>query len=133
MTASTQCTCARSAGSRTADDVPVAGSPQAPVLICFADGAVFDGTCGYCDQAVNYAFPEVQMCQSFLDIRNAHLWPAEPLRGSTRAKRALHAEVAAESLRGGLRILNDAGHGWLHEERANAVIQAVKDLASRAR
>ncbi|WP_431047013.1 alpha/beta fold hydrolase [Streptomyces sp. P1-3] len=64
------------------------------------------------------------------DVTQAHLWPAELLREINEGKRALHAEVAAESPRGEQRILDDAGHGWLHEERADAVIQAVNDLFS---
>ncbi|MFE1771997.1 alpha/beta fold hydrolase [Streptomyces sp. NPDC059008] len=64
------------------------------------------------------------------DATQAHLWPAELLREINESKRALHAEVAAESPRGEQRVLDDAGHGWLHEERADAVIQAVDDLVS---
>ncbi|MFE1765342.1 alpha/beta fold hydrolase [Streptomyces angustmyceticus] len=67
------------------------------------------------------------------DATQAHLWPAELLREINEGKRALHAELAAESSRGEQRILDDAGHGWLHEERADAVIQAVNDLIARAR
>ncbi|MEU5212858.1 alpha/beta hydrolase [Streptomyces sp. NPDC020742] len=65
------------------------------------------------------------------DATQAHLWPAELLREISEVKRALHAEVAAESSRGEQRVLDDAGHGWLHEERADAVIEAVNDLMSR--
>ncbi|MCF2526994.1 alpha/beta fold hydrolase [Yinghuangia soli] len=67
------------------------------------------------------------------DVTQAHLWPADLLREINEGKRALHAEVAAESPRGEQRVLDDAGHGWLHEERADAVIQAVNDLITRTR
>ncbi|MFI9359165.1 alpha/beta fold hydrolase [Streptomyces lydicus] len=62
------------------------------------------------------------------DATQAHLWPEELLREINESKRALHAELAAETPRGEHRILDDAGHGWLHEERADAVLQAVNDL-----
>ncbi|MGW7573411.1 alpha/beta fold hydrolase [Streptomyces sp. NPDC054765] len=67
------------------------------------------------------------------DATQAHLWPKELLREINDAKRALHAELAAESPRGEQRILDDAGHGWLHEECPEAVLQAVNDLLDRAR
>ncbi|WP_234433921.1 hypothetical protein [Streptomyces rimosus] len=67
------------------------------------------------------------------DATQAHLWPAELLGEINELKRRLHAEVAAESPRGEQRVLDDAGHGWLHEERADAVLQAVEDLIIRAR
>ncbi|BDM69337.1 hypothetical protein HEK616_28240 [Streptomyces nigrescens] len=67
------------------------------------------------------------------DATQAHLWPPELLREINENKRALHAEVAAESPRGEQRVLDDAGHGWLHEERADAVMGAVNDLLSRMR
>jgi pimeloyl-ACP methyl ester carboxylesterase len=40
----------------------------------------------------------------------------------------VHAELAASVPRGEHRVLEDAGHGWLHEERPDAVLQAVTDL-----
>ncbi|MFF3787094.1 alpha/beta fold hydrolase [Streptomyces sp. NPDC001933] len=67
------------------------------------------------------------------DATQAHLWPAELLREINESKRSLHAELAAESSQGEQRMLDDAGHGWLHEERADTVIQAVNDLIARAR
>ncbi|RSO41241.1 alpha/beta hydrolase [Streptomyces sp. WAC 06725] len=67
------------------------------------------------------------------DATQAHLWPAELLGEINELKRRLHAEVAAGSPRGEQRVLGDAGHGWLHEERADAVLQAVEDLIIRAR
>ncbi|MEU6660162.1 hypothetical protein [Streptomyces sp. NPDC046821] len=67
------------------------------------------------------------------DATQAHLWSPELLREINKDKCALHAEMAAESSRGAQRILDNAGHGWLHEERADAVVQAVNDLISAAR
>ncbi|MGY0021258.1 alpha/beta fold hydrolase [Streptomyces sp. cg35] len=66
------------------------------------------------------------------DATQAHLWPAELLGEIAAAKRALHAELAAESPRGEHRVLDDAGHGWLHEERPDAVLAAVDDLLRAA-
>ncbi|MGY5125378.1 alpha/beta fold hydrolase [Streptomyces nigrescens] len=66
------------------------------------------------------------------DATQAHLWPEEQLRQIQEAKRTLHAELAAESTHGEHRILGDAGHGWLHEECPDAVLQAVNDLLHRA-
>ncbi|MFH8680919.1 alpha/beta fold hydrolase [Streptomyces lydicus] len=65
------------------------------------------------------------------DATQAHLWPEELLREINEGKRALHAELAAETPRGEHRILDDAGHGWLHEERPDAVLQAVNDRLRR--
>ncbi|MFD8569097.1 alpha/beta fold hydrolase [Streptomyces sp. NPDC059639] len=67
------------------------------------------------------------------DATQAQLWPAELLDGITTAQRALHAALAAESPRGEHRLLADAGHGWPHEERPDAVLGAVDDLVSIAR
>ncbi|MFF3334660.1 alpha/beta fold hydrolase [Streptomyces sp. NPDC002888] len=67
------------------------------------------------------------------DATQAHLWPAELLREINDAKLALHAELAAESRHGEHRVLHDAGHGWLHEERPDAVLRAVVDLLGRGR
>ncbi|MEU2791141.1 hypothetical protein [Streptomyces sp. NPDC007100] len=67
------------------------------------------------------------------DATQAALWPADLLREINETKRLLHAEVAAESPRGEQRVLDDAGHGWLHEERADAVLDAVDALLARAR
>lgn len=62
------------------------------------------------------------------DAVQAHLWPEDLLREINDGKRALHAELAASVPRGEHRVLDDAGHGWLHEERPDAVLQAVTDL-----
>jgi pimeloyl-ACP methyl ester carboxylesterase len=67
------------------------------------------------------------------DATQAHLWPEEMLREMNGIKHALHAALAAESPRGEHRVLDDAGHGWLHEERPDAVVRAVADLLDRAR
>jgi hypothetical protein len=66
------------------------------------------------------------------DATQARLWPEEMLREINDGKRALHAELAASVPRGEHRILADAGHGWMHEERQDAVLQAIRDLLDRA-
>ncbi|MFE7659841.1 alpha/beta fold hydrolase [Streptomyces celluloflavus] len=43
-------------------------------------------------------------------------------------KYALHAELAAAAPRGEHRVLDDAGHAWLHVERPDAVHRAITDL-----
>ncbi|MFJ9415148.1 alpha/beta fold hydrolase [Streptomyces sp. NPDC101227] len=62
------------------------------------------------------------------DATQAQLWSEEALREINGAKAALHAELAASVPRGEHRTLNDAGHGWLHEERPDSVLQAITDL-----
>ncbi|ETK37686.1 alpha/beta fold hydrolase [Microbispora sp. ATCC PTA-5024] len=65
------------------------------------------------------------------DATQAALWPEHLLRQINDGKRALHAELAASVPRGEHRLLDDAGHGWIHEERPDAVLQAVGDLLRR--
>ncbi|GAB2873104.1 alpha/beta hydrolase [Actinoallomurus bryophytorum] len=67
------------------------------------------------------------------DATQAHLWPEELLREINDGKRALHAELAASVPRGEHRVLEDAGHGWAHEERPDAVLQAITELLVTAR
>jgi pimeloyl-ACP methyl ester carboxylesterase len=67
------------------------------------------------------------------DATQAHLWPEELLREINDGKRALHAELAASVPRGEHRVLDDAGHGWAHEERPDAVLQAITELLATAR
>lgn len=62
------------------------------------------------------------------DATQSQLWPEELLREINEGKRTLHAELAASVPRGEQRVLDDAGHGWLFEERQDAVLQAIKDL-----
>ncbi|MFI6604136.1 alpha/beta fold hydrolase [Nonomuraea sp. NPDC050536] len=63
------------------------------------------------------------------DDTQDRLWPEETLRAINAAKTGLHARLAASVPRGTHRILHDAGHGWLHEERQDAVIEAIAELA----
>jgi pimeloyl-ACP methyl ester carboxylesterase len=65
------------------------------------------------------------------DAVQAHLWPEDVLREINEGKRALHAELAASVPRGEHRVV-DAGHGWVHEERPEAVFAAISDLLGRA-
>jgi pimeloyl-ACP methyl ester carboxylesterase len=67
------------------------------------------------------------------DPTQAHLWPEDLLREINDGKRALHAELAASVAHGEHRVIDDAGHGWLHEERPDAVLQAIIDLLAAAR
>ncbi|ARF59094.1 alpha/beta fold hydrolase [Streptomyces gilvosporeus] len=62
------------------------------------------------------------------DNTQAQLWPDDVLRAINDAKNALHAQLSASVPRGEHRILADAGHGWIHEERQDAVLEAVADL-----
>ena len=48
-------------------------------------------------------------------------------------KRTIHAELAASVPRGEQRVLDDAGHGWMHEERSDAVLGAITDLLRAAK
>ncbi|MEU7892946.1 alpha/beta hydrolase [Nonomuraea sp. NPDC049152] len=65
------------------------------------------------------------------DPTQAQLWPEHLLREINEVKHALHAKLAASVPRGEHRVLDDAGHGWIHEERPDAVLQAVADLLAR--
>lgn len=66
------------------------------------------------------------------DATQAHLWPGSLLSEINKAKHELHANLAASVPRGEHRTLDDAGHGWLHEERPDVVLQAITDLLDRA-
>ncbi|NEB76501.1 alpha/beta hydrolase [Streptomyces sp. SID14478] len=67
------------------------------------------------------------------DALQEQTWGTDLFREINETKRSLHAELAAESPHGEQRILGDAGHGWLHEERPDALLAAVGDLLARAR
>ncbi|MDF4254668.1 hypothetical protein [Streptomyces sp. WMMB303] len=54
-------------GATAALAVPVASGPEEAVLICFADGTVFDGVCDHCGQAVHYALHEAELCETCRD------------------------------------------------------------------
>ncbi|MFE3882208.1 alpha/beta fold hydrolase [Streptomyces lydicus] len=66
------------------------------------------------------------------DATQAQLWSEEALRENNSVKAALHKRLAASVPRGEHRILDDAGHGWLHEEQPESVLQAVTDLLRSA-
>ncbi|MEV7405493.1 alpha/beta hydrolase [Streptomyces sp. NPDC091267] len=65
------------------------------------------------------------------DDTQAHLWSDGVLRAINEAKSALHAQLASSLPGGEQRIIGDAGHGWLHEERQDAVLLAIGDLLDR--
>lgn len=67
------------------------------------------------------------------DATQARMWPAEVLREINDGKCELHARLAGSIPHGEQRILPDAGHGWLHEERQDEVLRAVADLIRAAR
>ncbi|MEV5682749.1 MULTISPECIES: alpha/beta hydrolase [unclassified Streptomyces] len=62
------------------------------------------------------------------DDTQAQLWSAQTLRRINEAKTALHAQLVASVPHGEHRILDDAGHGWLHEERWEVVLRSIHDL-----
>ncbi|WP_329615394.1 hypothetical protein OG244_21795 [Streptomyces brevispora] len=61
------------------------------------------------------------------DDAQAHLWSPGVPRAINNAKSELHARPASSLPGGKHRIIDDAGHGWLHEERQDAVLKAVGD------
>ncbi|MCO6004388.1 alpha/beta hydrolase [Actinoallomurus purpureus] len=67
------------------------------------------------------------------DATQAHLWPGDLLREINEIKRTIHAELAASVPRGEQRVLDDAGHGFMHEERPDTVLQAITDLLHAAK
>jgi pimeloyl-ACP methyl ester carboxylesterase len=66
------------------------------------------------------------------DATQAQIWPDHLLGEINEGKRALHAELAASVPGGEQRVLDDAGHGWIHEERPDAVLQGISDLIRRS-
>lgn len=57
--------------------------------------------------------------------------PEELQREIDNTKCALHQELAESRPQGEHRILDDAGHNWMHVEREDAVYQAIHDLLGR--
>ncbi|MCO5968047.1 alpha/beta fold hydrolase [Actinoallomurus soli] len=66
------------------------------------------------------------------DVTQAHLWPGDLLREINDMKRTIHGELAASVPRGEQRVLDDVGHGWMHEERPDAVLSALTDILRAA-
>ncbi|WP_433176760.1 alpha/beta fold hydrolase [Actinoallomurus sp. CA-150999] len=67
------------------------------------------------------------------DPTQAHLWPGDLLREINEMKRTIHAELVASVPRGEHRVLDDAGHGWMHEERPDVVLGAIADVLRAAK
>ncbi|MBO2445525.1 alpha/beta hydrolase [Actinomadura barringtoniae] len=67
------------------------------------------------------------------DATQAALWSEEIVRKTHETKLDLHARLAASVPRGEHRVLDDAGHGYPHEERRDAVLHAIDDLLTAAR
>ncbi|MDH6122178.1 pimeloyl-ACP methyl ester carboxylesterase [Kitasatospora sp. GAS204A] len=65
------------------------------------------------------------------DANQSQMWSEEVVRLTNERKQRLHAELAASVSHGEHRVVTDAGHGWLHEERQDAVLRAIEDLLSR--
>ncbi|MFJ4849822.1 MULTISPECIES: alpha/beta fold hydrolase [unclassified Streptomyces] len=63
-----------------------------------------------------------------VDPTQAQLWSEGTVREMNAAKLGLHARIAASVPRGTHRVLDAAGHGWLHEERPDAVLGAIGEL-----
>jgi pimeloyl-ACP methyl ester carboxylesterase len=97
------------------------------------DGNLYDEVAGELRHAPGMPdVPLIVLSAMGHDATQARLWPEEVLREINEGKRALHAELAASVPRGEHRVLDDAGHGWLHEDRQDAVLQAIRDLLARA-
>ncbi|GII53756.1 alpha/beta hydrolase fold precursor [Planotetraspora thailandica] len=75
--------------------------------------------------------PMIVLTAGAVDSTQVHLWSEETAREINAAKVDLHARLAASVPRGEHRVLDDAGHGWIHEERQDAVLQAITDLLAR--
>ncbi|MDX3072520.1 alpha/beta hydrolase [Streptomyces sp. MI02-7b] len=67
-----------------------------------------------------------------VDPTQAALWSEQTVRDMNAAKLGLHAGLAASVPRGTHRVVDDAGHGWLHEERPDAVLDALGELLRHA-
>jgi pimeloyl-ACP methyl ester carboxylesterase len=76
--------------------------------------------------------PLIVMSAMGHDATQAHLWPADLLQEINAMKRTIHGELAASVPRGEQRVV-DAGHGWMHEERSDAVLEAIADLLGAVR
>ncbi|GGU61099.1 hypothetical protein GCM10010211_27490 [Streptomyces albospinus] len=76
--------------------------------------------------------PLIVLSATGYDATQAQLWSEESLRDINKGKCALHAQLTASVPRGTHRVLDDAGHGFLHEERPDAVLRAISDLLSQA-
>ncbi|MEU6345824.1 alpha/beta hydrolase [Streptomyces sp. NPDC046977] len=72
--------------------------------------------------------PLVVLTAMGVDPTQAQLWSEATVREMNTAKLGLHARLAASVPRGTHRVLDDAGHGWLHEERPDAVLGAIGEL-----
>ena len=94
---------------------------------------LYDGVAGELREAPGLPdVPLIVVSAMGHDATQAHLWPEDLLREINEGKRLLHAELAASVPRGEHRVLDDAGHGWVHEERPDAVLQAIADVLTAA-
>lgn len=66
------------------------------------------------------------------DATQAQLWSEKTLSEVNSIKTTLHQHLAASVPRGEHRTLDESGHGWLHEEQPESVLQAITDLLRTA-
>jgi pimeloyl-ACP methyl ester carboxylesterase len=96
------------------------------------DGNLYDEVAGELREAPEMPdVPLIVLTALGHDATQAQLWPPELLRQINDGKRELHARLAGSVPRGEQRVLDDAGHGWICEERPDAVLQAIGDLMGR--
>lgn len=72
--------------------------------------------------------PLIVLSAMGVDLFQAAAMPEALERETAEVKRALHAELAQKFPQGEHRVLDDAGHNWIHVERPDAVRQAIEDL-----
>ncbi|BDH14100.1 alpha/beta fold hydrolase [Streptomyces hygroscopicus] len=75
--------------------------------------------------------PLIVLSASGHDPARAAQVPEDLERAITEVKLALHAELADSTPDGLHRVLDDAGHNWMHVDRPDAVLRAIHDLLER--
>ncbi|WKX70748.1 alpha/beta fold hydrolase [Streptomyces sp. XD-27] len=76
--------------------------------------------------------PTIVLTAMALDPMMSWFMPEQLERQMNEGKRALYEALAASVPHGENRVLDDAGHSWLHVQRPDAVLQAIRDLLDRA-
>lgn len=77
--------------------------------------------------------PLIMITGMGIDPGQAVFLSDDQLREQNEAKHALYEAVAASVPRGEHRVIDNAGHSWLHIEGEDAVVQAIRDLLDQAR
>ncbi|MEV5126648.1 alpha/beta hydrolase [Streptomyces decoyicus] len=75
--------------------------------------------------------PLIVLSASGHDPARAAQVPEDLERAINEVKLALHAELADAAPDGLHRVLDDAGHNWMHVDRPDAVLRAIHDLLER--